>query len=333
MNDNMDNINKGIITLDLEENTKIKTIISNILANPTEQTELFCEQTREMSNLLPNRIKEELIYFSTYGSETGYLLIKNIDLSNFVMPTTPLNNNSKIGELTEMSKFQALFISVIGEMIAYEGEGYGGIFQDVVPIKRMENVQTSLSSKIELEIHTEQAFSLLRPDILSLACLKGDTNAMTYILPVQKIIDNLTKEELLFLREPNWMIGVDLSFKLNGIPFIEGDERGPIPILYGSEENPKLVFDQDLMKGINEQANEILKKIVNIYYENRLEVNLKSGDIILIDNNRATHGRSSFTPKYNGNDRFLIRCFCTFDYKKSAYARLDGGRIVQAIYS
>ena len=60
---------------------------------------------------------------------------------------------------------------------------------------------------------------------------------------------------------------------------------------------------------------------------------VKPLEIILIDNNRAVHGRSPFFPKYDGNDRFLVRCFATFDLEKSAYARLDGERTIAAIYS
>ena len=59
----------------------------------------------------------------------------------------------------------------------------------------------------------------------------------------------------------------------------------------------------------------------------------KSFDQLEKDNNRAVHGRSSFSPKYDGNDRFLIRCFSTFDLEKSAYARPNNGRMISAIYS
>ena len=106
-------------------------------------------------------------------------------------------------------------------MIAYEAEWYGKLFQDVVPLRAMEKAQTSLGSNTELEIHTEQAFSKLKPDILSLACLRGDPNAYTHIFPVQTILNNLTTEEKALLREPLWYTGVDLSFKLNNNEFIE----------------------------------------------------------------------------------------------------------------
>ena len=220
-------------------------------------------------------------------------------------------------------------------MISYEAEGYGRLFQDVVPIKNMETEQTSMGSNIELEIHTEQAFSKLRPDILSLSCLRGDLEAQTYILPVQVIMKNLTDNEILTLYKPLWKIGVDLSFKLNNKDFIEGEIRGPISILQGSYVDPILVFDQDLMVGVDDEANRIKDKIVNIYYQHKYQHNLKPGEIILIDNLRAVHGRSPFLPRYDGYDRFLIRCFSVFDYEKSNYARgdFDNPRMISSIYS
>jgi L-asparagine oxygenase len=218
-------------------------------------------------------------------------------------------------------------------MISYEAEGYGRLFQDVVPVKKMENEQTSVGSNTELEIHTEQAFSKLRPDILSLACIRGDPLAQTYILPVMKILENMDDDERKSLRLPLWKTGVDLSFKLNGNDFIEGDIRGPFPIISGDNKHPKLLFDQDLMFGVNEHADNLIKKIINIYYKYRNQHNLQSGEIILIDNMRALHGRSPFYPKYDGNDRFLIRCFAVYDFQYSSYARDGDSRIVSAIYS
>ena len=292
-----------------------------------ESTELFCQLSKKMAYCLPHRIISKLLQFKKYGSETGFLLIKTIPIND--APETPRGNNYRIGEKTTLARIQSMLLHAIGEVIAYEAEGYGRIFQDIVPIQSMASVQTSLGSNTELEIHTEQAFSKLRPDILSLACLKGDHSAYTYILPIQKIIDNMSSEEMELLHKPLWETGVDLSFKLNGHEFIEGDMRGPMPIL----NDGKLVFDQDLMSGITEEAEQLIHKIVDIYYKQRIEHNLQPGEIILIDNNRAVHGRSPFFPKFDGNDRFLIRCFSTFDYEKSIYARSESCRVISAIYS
>lgn len=303
----------------------------NITASPSENPEEFCRQIKRASNKVPMDIARSLLEFSHHGSETGFLLFDGFSYDD--VANTPDDNNQKIGEKTNLAKIQGILMSTIGELVAYEAEGYGRIFQDIIPMKSMEQQQMSLSSGTELEIHTEQAFSKLRPDILSLACIRGDPDAFTYILPVKSIIKNLSHQEIELLRKPLWTTSVDLSFKLYGQEFIDGDVRGSIPIISGPEDDPNLVFDQDLMTGITEEAHRMIARIVGIYYTHRIRHALIPGQIIFIDNNRAVHGRSSFSPKYDGIDRFLVRCFATFDYEKSAYARTSGSRMIHAIYS
>ena len=318
-----------------EETTSLIKLAECITAHPSNSPDFFCRQAKEQAEKLPARIKTILEIFANKGSEKGFLLIQGIKIPNDTIAKTPEGNNYKVGEKTILAKIQAILVSAVGEMIAYEAECYGNLFQDIVPLKTMEKAQTSLGSNAELEIHTEQAFSKFKPDILSLACLRGDPNAYTHIFPVQTILNNLTTEEKVLLREPLWYTGVDLSFKLNNNEFLDGDLRGPLPIISGPSNDPTLIFDQDLMTGTTQEATNMIKKIVDIYYQNKIRHNLKPGEIILIDNNRAVHGRSAFNPKYDGEDRFLIRCFATFDLLKSEYAREnpESPRTISAIYS
>ena len=322
----------NMVALESRDISVLKQLEKGITAIASDKPELFCRQAKFAAAQLPIPITLRLMEFALRGSPTGFLLFQNIPIDN-TTPKTPPENTYFLGEKTPLSKIQGILISAMGNMIAYEAEGYGRLFQDVVPMQHMAKNQTSLGSDIELEIHTEQAFSKLRPDILSLACVRGDEKAYTYILPVKSVIDNLTPFEIQRLREPLWITGVDLSFKLHGKPFLEGDLRGPMPILHGSVEDPELIFDQDLMMGTTPEADDLVKKIIDIYYQHRIAHCLQPGEIIFVDNRRAVHGRSSFSPKYDGYDRFLVRCFATLDYEKSAYARIDGGRTVAAIYS
>jgi len=312
----------------------LNNLALTITADPSDNPELFCKQAKECSENVPQYLKDVLVNFALKGNDKGFLLIKT---EGFVyehwLEKTPEGNNNRVGEKTLLARVQSILVNVIAEMISYQAECYGRLFQDVVPIKTMETQQTSMGSNIELEIHTEQAFSKLKPDILSLACLRGDLDAQTNILPVKLILENLTENEIQSLYNPLWKIGVDLSFKLNNQ--FDGELRGPIPILQGSHIDPILVFDQDLMIGIDNEANILKNKIVNIYHEHKYQHNLKPGEIIFIDNLRAVHGRSRFLPRYDGYDRFLIRCFSVFDFEKSSYARdnNENRRMISAIYS
>lgn len=322
-----------MINVTNDEQNTLHRLANCIAAYSFKDPDAFCLHAKMISEAVPDRIKEIMYNFVKKGSPTGFLLCKIQIVQEDATIHTPKNNATNIGETTCLAKIQALLISLLGEMIAYEGEGNGTLFQDIVPVQGMADYQSSTGSNSELEIHTEQAFSMLRPDFLSLACLRGDANAFTYILPLQCILDELSSDEIALLQQPLWYTGVDLSFKLGGNEFINGDLRGPMPILDVAGACPRLIFDQDLMRGTDDASNKILKKIVAIYYRRRISHNLQPGEILFIDNRTSLHGRSSFSPKYDGFDRFLIRCFATLDYETSEYARKDGGRIVSAIYS
>ena len=323
------------LDLDAKELEWILSLAKQIISSPSLDPDQFCKEVKEISNRIPDWIRAKLLRFKEKGSPTGYFLINTFLFleDDFI---TPSDNKQRIGETTLLAKVQALLLSVLGEMLAYEAEGCGHLFQDVVPHRSMATNQTSLGSQVELEIHTEQAFSKLRPDFLSLACLRGDTSAFTYLLPVQVLLEHLTSEERIRLFQPLWYTGVDLSFKLYGKEFLEGDVRGPMAILHkleDKEDDLHFVFDQDLMKGTDKASRLLIQKIIDIYYEKRLSHCLQPGQILFIDNRRAVHGRSPFFPKYNGKDRFLIRSFATLDYEKSAYARPNGGRMIGSVHS
>jgi len=323
----------NIIRITKSQNRLFNCLCKKITSSPSYKPKSFINEVNSVKKCIPQTIKNKLDDFTRNGSDEGFILFKGFSVDTELVPPTPPDNTFSLGEKTQLANIQALINQTCGEMIAYEAEGHGKLFQDMVPNYKLSTTQTSLGSKVELEIHTEQAFSKLRPDLLSLACLRGDPQAKTYILHVKKIVENLSEKERKLLREPLWKIGVDMSFKMKNETFLEGEIRGPIPILSGPEINPHLVFDQDLMTGITYEAEVLRKKLIDIYLIHRSEHILKPGEIILLDNRRVVHGRSPFEPKYDGYDRFIVRSFITLDYDSSSYARPVGSRVIQSYFS
>jgi L-asparagine oxygenase len=321
----MDNQEIKVLNLTKQEIELLHIYSKYITIIPSKEPELYCTQVKNICVNLPVRIKDILNDFKLL--KCACLLFKDFPVDNIITPDT---NKQNVGEKSILSKIQALFVSYISEIIGYEGECSGNLFQDIIPDQKMSSLQSSVSCDNELEIHTEQAFSKLRPDILCLGCLRGANNAFTYILPVSYILEHITTHEYNLLKQPLWMFGVDYSFKHVENNFIEGNIRGPFPIL---GKNNYLLFDQNLITGITEEANSVIKLIIDIYYKYRIAYCLEPGDILLINNNQVVHGRSPFKANYDGNDRFLIRCFGTYDLQTSLHARKSNSRIIDSIYS
>jgi L-asparagine oxygenase len=331
-----------VVTLDPTECARLLALAQELTVSPTESPELYCRQARRAARRAPDRLVELLTDFATRGTDSGTMLFDRLPADALwgtagaqahEPPPTPPDNRRHLGETTQLARVQAIVNHICGDMLAYEAEGYGRLYQDMVPNQALAQSQTSLGSRVELELHTEQAFSLLRPDVLSLACLRGHPDAHTYVLPAHALVAHLSPFERTLLRQPLWMTGVDGSFRQDGHAFIEGDERGPLAIVGGAEDDPTIVFDQDLMRGLTDEAHALIGRVVEIYRAERRSVILEPGQLLLVDNVRSVHGRSPFTPSFDGRDRFIIRSFAVRDLVRTRYARPGNARAVAAEYS
>lgn len=163
-----------------ETDELIPLLTEQVTADPSAFPDLFCQQCKDASPSLPLRLLSSLQQFRQSGSRSGYFLVNTFLIQNdrekdgSLVPRTPSYSRQKLGQTTLMAKMQGLIMQSIGELVAYESEGKGNLFQDIMPVTTMIRSQTSSGSNTELEIHTEQAFSDWRPDFFSLACLRGD---------------------------------------------------------------------------------------------------------------------------------------------------------------
>jgi len=321
-----------VVTLLPDEREQITALAADVTVSPSQSPELFCRQAARAARRLPDRLTELLADFASMGTESGTMLFDSLPVDDPI-PDTPPDNRRHVGERTLLARAQAVVNHACGEMVAYEAEGYGRLYQDMVPNREMAQTQTSLGSRVELELHTEQAFSMLRPDIVSLGCVRGHPDAKTYSLPAHLLLEQLDAAERRLLRQRLWMTGVDQSFRMDGHEFMYGDVRGPLPVVSGADEDPAIIFDQDLMKGTDEQSHAMVERITEIYHAHRHGHVLEPGQILLVDNVRTVHGRSSFTPSFGPTDRFLIRSFVVRDLLRTRYARPGNGRMIAARFS
>ncbi|ACU69184.1 clavaminate synthase [Catenulispora acidiphila DSM 44928] len=322
----------AILVLTSSEASTLERVADLVTAHALYAAHDFCAQAQLAAAELPSRVVARLQEFAWGDMNEGHLLIKGLPQVRS-LPPTPTSNVHAVAATTPMSRYQALINECVGRMIAYEAEGHGHTFQDMVPSAMSAHSQTSLGSAVELELHTEQAFSPLRPDFVSLACLRGDPRALTYLFSARQLVATLTTQEIAMLREPMWTTTVDESFLAEGRTFLLGFERGPIPILSGADDDPFIVFDQDLMRGISAPAQELQQTVIRAYYAERVSHCLAPGEMLLIDNRRAVHGRSIFAPRFDGADRFLSRSFIVADGSRSRHARSSFGRVVSARFS
>jgi len=319
-----------LFELTADQSAQVREAAARITAAPNEDADAFCRQALDASFELPVELRQAVLNFSDVGSDTGIMVVRGLYVDEDLVDT-PLDNQQGLAGRTEFVKEMGAISHLLGTMVGYEAENGGRLIQDMVPNPKLAMTQQSQSSKVELEAHTEQCFSDYKPDYVVLGALRGDPSAYTYCYAARKFVEHFTDEELAQLREPRWMTQIDDSFK----PFIPNPNavRGPYPILTGPEDDPYILIDQDLMHGVTREAQELLNKVVQTYVDHRDGHALAAGDLLMLDNPRAMHGRSQYTPRFDGKDRFIARGFVVRDRRRLWPWLLDDRRTVAAMYS
>ena len=177
-----------------------------------------------------------------------------------------------------------------------------------------------------LEFHTEAAFHPHRPRYLLLLCLRGDPSAVTTLSSIHEVLPHLPAAVRDILFQPRFRTAVDESY-LHGRQNVLGE---PMAVLTGDRELPTMVFEADLMVGTDEAADDALQSLARAVAALATGVALEAGDLLVVDNAVAVHGRTPFSPRFDGTDRWLQRAMVVSDLRPSAADRT--GRIITTVF-
>ena len=149
------------------------------------------------------------------------------------------------------------------------------------------------------------------------------------------MLPRVNTETIETLREPRFRTLVDPSFVI-GDNLDDDICIDPIRILEGPDPRPRLRVDfaRDAgTTGNDPGAQRALDALREAAVETQVVVYLEAGEMLVLDNNYAVHGRTPFVPRYDGGDRWLLRSFVTRDLGRSEGVRPGNERIVQPGYT
>ena len=269
---------------------------------------------------LPAEAFDAVVGFADRPDRAGAMVLRGVPIGP--LPPTPPTPTSPTGK-DQATELALLTVArLLGQPVGYLPEHGGRVVQNIVPTLAGADQQVSTSSKVELMFHTETAFHPHRPRYLLLLCLRGDPSASTTLASVHEIVGQLPDRVVATLFEPRFRTAVDASF-LAGRTNVLGPAR---PILTGTLDEPTFVFDADLMVGTDDEAEAALRAVSEVIARHHTGVVLEPGDLLVVDNHLAVHGRSPFTPRFDGTDRWLQRAFVVADLSPSAAERT--GRVI-----
>jgi len=265
--------------------------------------EPFVHQAARFARTLPANVQAQVREFRAHSHLSGAALIRGLPIGR--LSSTPLEPTWPTSKDQTSERTLLSIATLLGEPVGYKPELGGRLVQNLVPTRAGSDRQISTSSSVQLLFHTETAFHPYRPAYLLLLCLRGDPAANTTLSSIREIMGDLSPSTLEVLFQPRFRIGIDESF-LNGRQNVLGPR---MPVLSGDPTAPTMVFDEDLMVGTDPEATAALSALQQVASRHHAGVNLQTGDLLIIDNSRAVHGRSPYKPRFDGTDRWLQRTF------------------------
>ena len=273
--------------------------------------------------VLPERLVDALDAFRRQEPAGGFV-IRGWQVDDTLIGPTPehWDNRQESSRTVREELYLVLASSILGDVFAWSTVQGGRLVQDLLPIKGEEQHKSAGSSASLLDLHNEDAFSRLRCDYLALLCLRNDDKIPTSYAALD--ISSLTPEQRRVLAEPRYVLTPDTEHIRRAV---ERGETPPAPpktgVLFGDPQDPYLAFDEYFIETEPEddQARDALGALVHQLMDAQDDMALEPGDLLIIDNYRAVHGRKPFQARYDGRDRWLKRLSITRDLRKSRTAR------------
>lgn len=105
-------------------------------------------------------------------------------------------------------------------------------------------------------------------------------------------------------------------------------EKTAHPVLLGDLEDPNLIVDFAATLPLNDMAKVAMMELREAFIQTMNTFQLRVGDLAIVDNRIAVHGRTSFVPRYDGTDRWLQRVYGHLDNRRSRVNRTGGGSVL-----
>jgi L-asparagine oxygenase len=212
----------------------------------------------------------------------------------------------------------ALFSSLLGDVFGWRSQHSGVLVHDLSPVPENEEMQFGTGSRQYLKWHTEDAFDPCRAEFVAFFCLRNPDNVMSTIGTLD--VSHLSDEQRALLSAPVFTFQPDASYLIGDEEPAAHAERGSI--LYGNLADPYLRLDPTYMEwSQDEQTNQAVRSAIELIDADLLSIALQPGDYLAINNKLTVHGRTGFSPRYDGTDRWTKRLNITRDLTKSRERR------------
>lgn len=308
-----------------DERQAVRQLAADLNANPDTWIDSaeWVARARELSCGLPLTMRVSLRRFRRSPGPEGVLLIRGMPIDPEELPPTPTHPGSVERRPTTPAAALVMACMQIGDITAFRPEKSGALVQNVVPVAGQEDFQGNAGS-VKLNMHIENGFHAHRPDYVALLCLRNDHDDVAGLRTssIRRALPLLSRETLQVLREPRFVTHAPASW---------GDYHSATPqcpILDGDADDPDVQIDFSTTEGLDPRASAAIEELGQAFDQVTRTFILRPGDLAVVDNRLAMHGRTAFRPRYDGFDRWLLRTSMHIDPRRSRPARPADGDVL-----
>lgn len=300
------------VSLSEEEREDVAAALDDGLLKQTQEagvpfaTSQFFDQAEVAEGILPQSARSALS--SLRRGTADCVVIRGLPHDHIKGQQPGEEHASK----TAPPRGNALLSSVVrrlGFEYSYAKEKDGALVHDIYPTKAGATKQSNESWKVDLSLHTENAFHPIRPDFVVLYCVRTpEAPPATHLAVLRDILPRLTDEEVATLKEPRFTIKVVDSFLTGG----EENARLQLKILDGCSRHPVVRWHENV-RGIDKSAENAVQAFSAAAKAAAQAVRLQPGDLLAFANETCLHGRDKFDASLDGSDRWLLRSYVRRD--------------------
>jgi L-asparagine oxygenase len=281
------------------------------------------EAARTGWDALPVRLRQVIRQFRRDSGPRGLRLVRGVPIGAAdTLPPTPTVPDSVEHNASISAAALVMLACGLGDPSAFAAEKCGALVQNVVPVPGREEFQGNAGSVL-LFPHTENAFHPHRPDFVMLLCLRADHDRVAQLVTacIRTALPLLSDDAREGLFSQEFVTEAPPSFGACGATSRHA-------VLFGAPEDPDIRVDFSATTPLTRRAKSSLIELEQVFDEIACPVKLTPGDLAIVDNRVTVHGRSAFTPRYDGKDRWLQRTFVAADLRRSRDHRPQDGYVM-----
>jgi L-asparagine oxygenase len=310
-----------IQTISPLEAERVRAGHSRFIGCSAYSEKFLTENEQATRSALPEKVVSSL---SSMVRDQGppAFLIRGLAAEHNLPPTPTRTDSVSDAQLSFVSEIVLLGVAkVLGEPLGYKAEKNGALVQNVFPIETQSHSPSNESSSSVLDLHTELVFSRRKPtcpldaespDFILLWCLRGDPDgtAETLVAAIEDLCALLGPSDLSVLSQARFELRAPYSFTRDepgNRPWV-----GPVPVLRGTNSQRLAAFDLACgTRGIDETAEKALNELRRAAKEPGItrRIALESEDLLILNNRRIAHGRTPFSARFDGTDRWMLRVY------------------------